>query len=220
MPFDSEAMPTPASLGWLDPTILDTDHQSRLRSWLHVQVACGLRPETFAEPLRCLGSPERLLAEHALRLPGFSDSELAAQVETLRRHRVRFLPLLAPGYPERLAALSDPALVLALRGAGGPDLLERPMVAIVGARSATVYGRQAAYDLARQLVAAGLVVVSGLARGIDARAHEGALDAGGVTLAVQACGPDRIYPPEHRALEARIREAGFVLTEMPPGTPY
>ena len=129
------------------------------------------------------------------------------------------LPLLARGYPERLGALSDPALVLGLRGGGHPDLLERNMVAIVGARSATVYGRKVAYDLASQLVAAGLVVVSGLARGIDARAHEGALAAGGITLAVQACGPDRIYPPEHRGLEARIRESGFVLTEMPPGTP-
>ena len=77
MPFD-----------WLDPEISDHHHQSLLRSWLHVQVACGLRPETFAEPLRSLGSPQRLLEKHAALLPGFSNSDLSVQLDILKSHRV------------------------------------------------------------------------------------------------------------------------------------
>ena len=94
-------------------------------------------------------------------------------------------------------------------------------VTIVGSRRATSYGREVARDLSRELSAAGLVVVSGLAFGIDACAHRGALDAGGRTIAVLGCGPDTPYPAAHRGLWRAIAETGAVISELPPGsTPW
>ena len=108
----------------------------------------------------------------------------------------------------------------ALIGRGDPGLLEglEPFgtVTVVGARRATSYGREVAYELGRELAAAGMVVVSGLAFGIDACAHRGALD-GGRTIAVLGCGPDNPYPAAHRSLWRRIGESGLILSEFPPG---
>ena len=95
-----------------------------------------------------------------------------------------------PGYPSLLAELHDPPARLYLRG-GAAEILARPSVAIVGARSCSAYGAQVARELARELAAAGVVVVSGLARGVDGEAHRGALAAGGLTVAVLGCGIDR-----------------------------
>lgn len=108
----------------------------------------------------------------------------------------------------------------ALIGRGDPALLDglEPIgaVTIVGARRATSYGREVARELGRELAAAGLVVVSGLAFGIDACAHRGAIDAGR-TIAVLGCGPDTAYPASHRSLWRRICEEGLVVSELPPG---
>ncbi|HEX3737478.1 MAG TPA: DNA-processing protein DprA, partial [Solirubrobacterales bacterium] len=113
----------------------------------------------------------------------------------------------------------------ALIGRGDRALLEclepEAAVTIVGSRRATSYGREVARELAREVSAAALVVVSGLAFGIDACAHRGALDAGGRTLAVLGCGPDTAYPAAHRSLWRRIAETGAVVSELPPGsTPW
>jgi DNA processing protein len=97
------------------------------------------------------------------------------------------------------------------------DLALSRAVAIVGARRATTYGREVAQEIGRDLAAAGVVVVSGLAFGVDACAHRGALDAG-KTIAVLGCGPDIPYPASHRSLWRRIAEKGLVLSELPPGT--
>ncbi len=140
-----------------------------------------------------------------------------AVLEELRRARAFGLPRLSPAYPERLARLADAALLLLVQG--HPELLSQSAVAIVGARAPTAYGRTVAQRLAYELARAGLVIVSGLAHGIDAAAHAGALEAGGRTVAVQACGPDQVYPPSHRRLAARIAETGALVTEFPPGTP-
>jgi DNA processing protein len=118
--------------------------------------------------------------------------------------------------PRLLRAIHDPPRRLFLRG-GDPALLARPGVAVVGARACSPYGAQVARMLGRDLAAAGVVVVSGLARGIDAEAHRGALDAGGVTVAVLGCGIDRDYPAAHASLAARICEAGVVVSEYEPG---
>jgi DNA processing protein len=107
--------------------------------------------------------------------------------------------------------------VLWLRGEAPPELLARPSVAIVGARACSSYGRSVARTLGRELAAAGLVVVSGLARGIDGEAHRGALDAGGITVAVLGCGIDRDYPAAHRDLAGRIVERGLIVSEYEPG---
>jgi len=107
--------------------------------------------------------------------------------------------------------------VLYLRGAGESELLARPAVAIVGARACSPYGSQVGRLLGRELAAAGLVVVSGLARGVDGEAHRGALEAAGVTVAVLGCGIDRDYPAAHTDLARRICEQGLVVSEYEPG---
>jgi DNA processing protein len=121
------------------------------------------------------------------------------------------------GYPALLRAIHDPPPVLWLRGDADAALLSRPSVAIVGARACSSYGRAVARSLGRELAGAGLVVVSGMARGIDGEAHRGALDAGGVTVAVLGCGIDRDYPAAHRDLAGRIVERGLIVSEYEPG---
>lgn len=121
-------------------------------------------------------------------------------------------------YPEPLRDAADAPW--ALIGRGDPGLLRLELfeaVTIVGARRATSYGREVARELGRELASAGLVVISGLAFGIDACAHRGALDAGR-TVAVLGCGPDVAYPATHRSLWRRICETGAVVSELPPGT--
>jgi DNA processing protein len=125
--------------------------------------------------------------------------------------------LVRTAYPPLLAAIFDPPKRLYLRGGAEEDVLRRPAVAIVGARACSHYGSQVARRLGRELAGAGLVVVSGLARGIDAEAHRGALEAGGVTVGVLGCGIDRDYPAAHAELARRIREHGLVVSEYEPG---
>lgn len=120
-------------------------------------------------------------------------------------------------FPPLLAAIHDPPPGLFLRGAGGAELLGERSVALVGARSCSPYGTAVARALGRELASAGLVVVSGLARGVDGEAHRGALEAGGRTVAVLGCGIDRDYPAAHRELAARIAATGLVVSEYPPG---
>jgi DNA processing protein len=121
------------------------------------------------------------------------------------------------GFPPLLGSIHDPPPGLFLRGAGAPELLALPVVAVVGARACSGYGSRIARMLGRELASAGLVVVSGLARGVDAEAHRGALEAGGITVGVLGCGIDRDYPAAHRDLAARIAERGLVVSEYPPG---
>ncbi len=117
-------------------------------------------------------------------------------------------------YPEPLGRMSDPPEMLYVRG----KISDAPRIAVVGSRDCSAYGRQVAYRLAADIVRAGFVVVSGLARGIDAAAHVGALDAGGETIAVLPCGIDSVYPQRHVDLAARIVTHGAVITEFEPGT--
>jgi DNA processing protein len=129
---------------------------------------------------------------------------------TFRRLRRRELP-------ELLRAIHDPPRSLFLRGSGEPELLARPAVAVVGARACSPYGAQVARLLGRELAAARLVVISGLARGVDAEAHRGALEADGITVAVLGCGIDRDYPAVHAQLARHICERGLVVSEYEPG---
>lgn len=129
----------------------------------------------------------------------------------------------ADAYPPLLHDLADPPAVLF--GAGRADVLgvvaQDPAVTVVGTRRASPYGTEVAYALGRGLAASGVPVVSGLALGIDGTAHRGCLDGGGVPVAVVASGPDVVYPRRHRSLHERVREAGIVVSELPPGAePY
>jgi DNA processing protein len=130
---------------------------------------------------------------------------------------LRWLARSASDFPPLLRAIHDPPPGLFVRGSAAVDLLTRPAVAIVGARSCTDYGAHVARSLGRELAAAGVVVVSGLARGVDGWAHRGALEGGGSTVAVLGCGIDRDYPRAHAALAAQIAATGLIVSEYPPG---
>ncbi|HEY3543860.1 MAG TPA: DNA-processing protein DprA [Gaiellaceae bacterium] len=125
--------------------------------------------------------------------------------------------LARPELPPLLRAIHDPPPGLFIRGDADLCVLTQPAVAIVGARACSSYGASVARMLGRELAAAGLVVVSGLARGVDAEAHRGALDAGGCTVAVLGCGVDRDYPAAHAQLARRIAASGLVVSEYAPG---
>jgi DNA processing protein len=129
---------------------------------------------------------------------------------------IRWLSRSDPEFPPLLAAIHDPPPGLFVLGAGGVAPLHGPMVAVVGARACSPYGSQVARMLGRELAGAGLVVVSGLARGVDGEAHRGALEAGGPTVAVLGCGIDRDYPAAHAELAARIRASGVTVSEYAP----
>jgi DNA processing protein len=143
------------------------------------------------------------------------DDEVPGVLGLVKREGWRWLVPGDADYPSGLEHSSDPPLGLFVRG----ELRSAPVVAVVGSRRATSYGRQVARVLGEELAKSGVVVASGMARGIDAAAHEGALAAGGPTWAVWGAGPDRVYPPEHRELAAAISTSGALITEYLPGTP-
>lgn len=161
---------------------------------------------------------------HAVRPPSSSawyahlrSFDARAYERRLATAGFRFVARSARGYPGRLAAIHDPPPGLFLRGAADASLLARPAVAVVGARACSGYGASVARTLGRELAAAGVVVVSGLARGVDGEAHRGALDAGGATVAVLGCGVDRDYPAAHAQLARGIEQDGLIVSEYAPG---
>ncbi len=137
-------------------------------------------------------------------------------IDRIERGEFRMLHRLSSGYPERLKHIYDPPLVLFVRG--NEALLAADSLAVVGARNATDYGVAVARELAGRLATAGLVVVAGLARGIDSAAHVGTLKVGGQTLAVLGSGVDMPYPREARPLYRQLSEEGCVVSEFFPGT--
>jgi DNA processing protein len=137
-------------------------------------------------------------------------------LRTLGERGYRWLARSDPAFPERLRSIHDPPPGLFIRGAAPVALLDRPSVAVVGARACSHYGTSVAGSLARELAEAGVVVVSGLARGVDAAAHRGALQAG-TTVAVLGCGIDRDYPRTHGSLAAEIVREGLIVSEYAPG---
>jgi DNA processing protein len=148
----------------------------------------------------------------------FADTfDEAAYRRGLEQAGLRFIGRTDHAFPPQLAAIHDPPPGLFLRGTGDAGLLSSTAVAVVGARSCTDYGAHVARSLARGLGAAGAVVVSGLARGVDGWAHRGALEAGGRTVAVLGCGIDRDYPRAHAALAGEIAATGLLVSEYPPG---
>ena len=141
-----------------------------------------------------------------------------AELRRLADAGFRWLARSDAEFPARLKSIHDPPPGLFIRGSAGPGLLAQPAVAIVGARACSDYGARTSRDsLARGLAAAGVVVVSGLARGVDGWAHRGCLEAGGETVAVLGCGIDRDYPRAHAGLAREVGERGLVVSEYPPG---
>jgi DNA processing protein len=172
-------------------------------------------PERVLDQIRAGTLPSKRLPRYQARLPGHDvDADLAMAYACGAR-------LVVPGAPEWPAALDDLGLrrpvALWVRGAGNLARLSRRAVSVVGARACTSYGEHVAADIGAGLADRGWTVVSGAAYGIDAAAHRGALAVDGATVAVLACGVDLAYPSAHESLLARVREAGVVVSELPPG---
>ncbi|HTT03539.1 MAG TPA: DNA-processing protein DprA [Steroidobacteraceae bacterium] len=158
-----------------------------------------------------------LEAHTAAFLRAAPSSTIDADLRWLAKSGAQLIPCTSPRYPELLARTEGaPAVLYVL---GEPSVLASPQLSMVGARAASAAGRATARELATELVRAGLTITSGLALGIDAASHEGALAGGGMTVAVCAHGLDTLYPRQHRALAQRIRERGALVSEFPPGTP-
>lgn len=199
-------------------------------AWLSLARVPGLGPAAFLRLLRALGGPEQILAAAPARLqplvtPALLESLLATRHQPLPADwRVwldqphHFILTLADSrYPSALLQLSDPPPLLFAMGDAA--CLTLPALAVVGSRKATLAGQRTAERLSRVLAQAGLCIVSGLAAGIDAAAHRGALDADGRTIAVVGTGLDRVYPARHRALAHAIAERGLLLSEFALGAP-
>jgi DNA processing protein len=179
-------------------------------------------PVTFRELINHCGGAEEALAalpelsrrggrRQAIRICPRERAE--AELQAAADIGARALFTIEPGYPPALAAVEVPPPLLYVKGNAGH--LVRPMLAIVGARNGSAAGQKLARLFAASVGATGFVIVSGLARGIDAAAHEAALDTG--TVAVLAGGIDNVYPPENADLQAAIAERGCLISENPPG---
>src|SRR5271154_3353769 len=199
--------------------------------WLALALTPGLGARMAGKLLRHFGSPQAifnasLTALEAQRLPVavsqaiHTRQPLSAAAKELAQAEAagcRLLTWEEPEYPARLREIYDPPPLLYVLG--NAELLNRHVIAIVGARRPTPYGNQMAERLARDLAARGLVVVSGLARGIDACAHHGALSTpAGTTIAVLGCGIDVVYPKENKKLFDEIEKRGALISEFPLGT--
>lgn len=204
-----------------------------MREWIALNMTPGVGPRAVSKLLERFGSAESVFAAtraelEQLRLrPEAIESIMARDLferASLEVERVRSMGadilLLDDGvYPQLLREIFDPPITLYVKGEWS-TCLDEPCVAIVGSRRSSTYGQNAAMMLARDLAARGVTIISGLARGIDAAAHRGALEAGGRTVAVMGTGLDQVYPRDHRKLGEEILErGGALLSEFPLETP-
>jgi DNA processing protein len=201
------------------------------RYWIGFTLVKGIGAVRFQRLLESFGDAESAwnaapaeLAEAGLSLKVIERQvtirekvDLSRIWDQIQSKGIKVLTWLDEAYPQRLKEIEQPPPVLYLRGELSPE--DAWAVAIVGTRRVTPYGRQVTEEIASFLAANGVTVVSGLARGVDALAHNAALKAGGRTLAVLGSGVDRIYPPENRAIAEQIFERGAVLSDYAPGTP-
>jgi DNA processing protein len=205
-----------------------------LESWLRLQAIDGVGDLTVLRLVRAWHSPEAVLCASRDELIGsgcspqladairrgpdrFACRSIERELTAVERKRIEVRSALDSAYPMRLKMIADPPPLLYITG----TLTEQDelAMAIVGARRATAAGRAMTEELSHELAGAGITVVSGLARGVDAAAHQGALSAQGRTIAVLGCGIDRTYPPEHERLRRQIEERGAILSEAPMGAP-
>lgn len=210
--------------------------RDELAGWLRLTLTPGVGPDAARRLLAAFGLPEAVFAQRADALrqvvsaahaealaapPPDFDAQLATTLAWLNGASVRRIWGLADAdYPAALLRTEDPPLLLYAVGSGVADgTLTTPALALVGSRNPTPQGLANARAFAGSLAQAGRVVVSGMALGIDGAAHEGALDAGGRTIAVVGTGLDRVYPKRHLGLAHRIAASGLLVSELPLGTP-
>src|SRR6478752_3151673 len=208
--------------------------RASLQSWLWLRAIRGVGDATYHRLIQALGSPEAVLRASREQLTSVEqmsgalaqaicrgpDDEakraIDAELTSLARLGLSCLTLTDPDYPARLKTIPDPPPVLYVSGA--LSAADQHAIAIVGSRKATASGRTFTEQLSRELGALGFTIVSGMARGVDAAAHRGALTAKGRTVAVLGCGLDRTYPPEHQSLRLHIESSGAVISELSLGS--
>ena len=204
-----------------------------IRDWVELNMTPGIGPRAAAKLLERFGDAEAVYAatrtelEQMRLVPEAIDTIIARSLQgpaTMEIAAVKALGgdilLLDDGvYPSSLREIYDPPIVLYVKGAWS-NCLDQPCIGVVGSRKCSTYGQNAALMLARDLAQRGVTIVSGFARGIDAAAHKGALEAGGRTVAVLGTGIDQVYPRDHRKLAMEILDSGGALvTQFPLGTP-
>ncbi len=203
-----------------------------LTAWLTLQAIDGVGDRTLVKLIEAFGSAETTLAapvdelirvgcsleiaESIRRGPDANiRRQIDHQVKVVERLDIRTLTVFDPSYPSRLRAIPDPPPLLYMSGTFTPQ--DDVAIAIVGGRRATASGRVLTEEIAKDLSERGVTIVSGLARGIDAAAHRGAVAGKGRTIAVLGCGIDRTYPSEHQALRRSIESHGVVISELTIG---
>jgi DNA processing protein len=209
-------------------TLLDLEQD--LPFWIALTRITGVGPRRFDLLLQAFGSARAVWEAAGSQLVDAGLDRRTAEaittwrpridpsveIQHLRAHGAEAIARQDPRYPPLLAEIYDPPPVLYVQGVLDPP--DVPLLSIVGTRGATTYGKMAAERLAAGIAQAGVTVVSGLAYGIDAAAHRGALEGGGRTIAVLGSGLDRVYPSQHARLAQQIAQHGAVITEFPLGT--
>lgn len=204
--------------------------EDALLFWLALRTIPGLGTRTVHHVVKHFGSPQATYMASLTELESCGLSAQTAQqifaqaglteaeqeIESAEKANCTLVHFADARYPHRLREIADPPLVLSTKGDLG--VLEEPGIAMVGTRRPSAYGSSVAHRLAADLAQRGIVVISGMARGIDSAAHRGALEAHGKTVAVFGCGIDVLYPAENKRLAERIMESGALISEFPLGT--
>ena len=200
-------------------------------AWLVLKRVPGIGDVLYRRLIEKFGSPHAVLAateaelfaiegirHQAVRaIRGSVDmTPIEKEFDRLEQNGVHVVTIHDRGYPERLKQIHDPPPLLFLKGELLPE--DHQSIAIVGSRHCSEYGRTVAHQISQDLALRGFTIISGLARGIDAAAHEGALKAGGRTLGILGCGVDVTYPPEHDRLKETISRQGAIISEFSMGT--
>ncbi|MBW7923545.1 MAG: DNA-protecting protein DprA [Burkholderiaceae bacterium] len=210
---------------------LDAAARDEYAWWLRLTLTPGIGPAAARRLLEAFGLPEDVFRAARTRIAAVLDApraaalladddareaKIAAALDWARSDENHLLALADPRYPQPLLQIGDPPPLLYVRGS--PEALCGDLLAIVGSRHATPGGEANAHDFARALADEGLAICSGLARGIDAAAHRGALEGRAGTIAVVGTGVDRVYPAAHRQLAHAIAQRGAIVSELPLGT--
>lgn len=202
-----------------------------IKYWIWLSTLPGIGSKKSEKLIELFGGPRNLwyAKRKELEKIHFLSQEIIEQIvsyplkvlaqkhmEAIDKYNIKVIRIIDESYPVLLKNIYDPPMVIYVRGNLKAD---EQAIAFVGSRNATAYGNTVAEMLAGEVAKRGITVISGLARGIDSSAHEGALKSGGRTIAVLGCGPDIAYPPENQELMERIICSGAVLSEYAPGTP-
>ena len=206
----------------------------KLEPWLLLFHIPGLGATRYRALLKAFGHPETILSAGIQRLRTIVPDRVACAIQVCRQNPTvqsaierdrlwleqsgihHVLCMDDERYPELLKTIYDPPPLLYVKG--DAKVLSREQVGVVGSRKPTLTGLNSAHDMALNLASAGLIITSGMARGVDGAAHQGALDANGQTIAVLACGVDIVYPVRHKTLAERIQNQGALVSEFPLGT--